>query len=119
MPIIDPHNMKKEKCKEKVYPNERWGSFHPHRCKNNAWKDGYCKQHHPDTAKEREQKSEARWEAKRKRSPEYKLKQAGKEIERLKKALGAIANSEEVLSSDKASWYRQIATSALKEAETK
>ena len=33
-------------------------------CKNNAWKDGYCKTHHPDLQKERNKKHWARWEQK-------------------------------------------------------
>ena len=39
----------RERCKQTVYPNDRWGAFHPHQCSKFATKDGYCKTHHPDT----------------------------------------------------------------------
>lgn len=55
-----------ERCKESVYPSDRDGSFYPHQCERKAWKDGYCKQHHPDSVKERNEKArqrhEQRWE---------------------------------------------------------
>jgi hypothetical protein len=62
-----------EKCKKRV-----WGqsSFNSYSCSRNAWKDGYCKQHHPDTVTERRKKSDAAYEIKRKQSPLYKLQQA-------------------------------------------
>ncbi len=53
-----------KKCKETVYPNERWGSFHPHQCHKNIWKDGYCKQHHPETKEVRHKAREVAWKAK-------------------------------------------------------
>ncbi len=61
------------KCKYKVYPHDRWGAFHPHQCHKNTWKDGYCKQHHPDTVKARDEAREKRWkeeeDARRKNNP--------------------------------------------------
>ena len=54
-----------EKCKEKLVPvGGRSVSFHP--CFFPAKKDGYCGVHHPDAAKKREAKSDARTEAKSK-----------------------------------------------------
>lgn len=46
-----------EQCVAKVYPNTRWGAFHPHRCTQKVWKDGFCKTHHPDSEEERRSKS--------------------------------------------------------------
>lgn len=75
--------MIKERCKEMIF-----GDFHHRQCSRNAWKDGYCKQHHPDSIKEQIRKSEKRWaaeaEIKRQNSPWTKLKEALKENERLK-----------------------------------
>jgi len=53
-----------DRCKERVYPNEKWGSFHPYRCQRKAWKDDYCKQHHPDSVAKREKEANERWKNK-------------------------------------------------------
>lgn len=76
-----------ERCSEKVYPQERWGAFHPHRCKRKIWKDGVCRQHHPESKEEREKKSMMLYEKKRKRTPEYLLMKARERIEELEKEL--------------------------------
>jgi hypothetical protein len=70
-----------EKCKKSV-----WGqsSFTSYQCSRNVWKDGYCKQHHPDTVAERRRKSDAAYEIKRRQSPLYKLQQVLAEIKSLK-----------------------------------
>lgn len=61
-----------DRCKEEVVEPGGMG-FHSYRCSRKAVKDGYCKQHHPDSVKEREAKSMARWEEKRKKEPWYVL----------------------------------------------
>ena len=61
MPIVNSN----QHCKEKVYPKERWGSFHPYQCTRKIWMDGYCKQHHPRTVAERESIKDAKYEAAR------------------------------------------------------
>ena len=71
----------KENCKELIYDKLRWRSFP---CSRYAVKDGFCKQHHPGTVKKRQEEISKRWEAKRKRSPEYQLRLARVEIEDLK-----------------------------------
>lgn len=57
----------------------------PHQCSRKPVKDGFCRQHHPDAVKIREEQSRAldqqRWE----NSPFMKLRRAYEEIERLKK----------------------------------
>jgi len=81
-----------EKCKATVYPKERYGSFHGHRCHRFEWKDGYCKQHHPETQKLREEKSELKYKEKMERNPyrllekaEARIKELEMEIEELKR----------------------------------
>lgn len=67
-----------EKCKKEIMIN-----YHVHPCSRNAWKDGYCKQHHPDTIKARSELSQKRWQEKEKQSPWYKLQEANKRIKEL------------------------------------
>lgn len=67
-----------EKCKEKV-----WGDWKPRQCSRNAVKDGYCKQHHPDTVAERNRKVKERWQAKQEASPYGQLKKAKQQIAKL------------------------------------
>jgi len=69
-----------EQCKKKIYRD--WSSSN---CSRKAVKDGYCKQHHPDTVKERQEKSNARWNAKAENSDRAKLNRALDTIEQLTK----------------------------------
>jgi len=59
--------MIKEKCKDVYF--DGWES---HQCFSNAWKDGYCKHHHPYFVEEKIQKSTAefwkRWKLMQKRN---------------------------------------------------
>ena len=71
------------RCKETVYPNERWGSFYPHQCEKKIWKDGYCKIHHPDTVAEMRRKSDEQYKIKQKQSAWYLLGEAQKRIQEL------------------------------------
>jgi len=88
MDISDNAVKKKERCKEKVHPNDRWGSFHPRQCHAKIWKHGYCKIHHPDTVRIRQEAKEKRWEEekekRRKNNPILLLQVANKQIEILK-----------------------------------
>lgn len=68
-----------EKCQKRLYR----GTYYASPCKRNAWKDGYCKIHHPESVAARRAKSEARWEEKKKQSAWYKLEQANKRIAEL------------------------------------
>ena len=45
-------------CKEQLFRNY---SYYP--CSRKPWKDGYCKQHHPETVAARATQREARWKA--------------------------------------------------------
>ncbi len=48
-----------EECKQRIFGGN---SFHGHPCTRKAVKDGYCRQHHPDSVEERRKKSAQRWE---------------------------------------------------------
>ncbi len=56
-----------ERCRERVHDGGR--SVRLHQCRRYAIADGFCKQHHPDTVKAREAKTEEAWQAKREREP--------------------------------------------------
>ena len=51
---IDPN-----RCKASVYSNDRAALFH--QCSRKPWKDGWCKQHHPDSEKARQEASAERY----------------------------------------------------------
>lgn len=70
-----------------------------HQCSRRPWKDGWCKQHHPDSVANRREESNRRYEKKRKTSLPYrygelleKLDALRAENERLRNALGVYAN---------------------------
>ena len=67
-----------EKCKEKV-----WNKFYHHQCTKKVWKDGYCKIHHPESVKAREEKSNLRYKQKMDASVYGRLERALKKIEEL------------------------------------
>lgn len=52
---------KQNRCKESIFRD-----WHNYQCQRKAWKDGYCKQHHPDEvkkkAKARSDALNAKWE---------------------------------------------------------
>ena len=78
------------RCKEEVMPAT--GFPRPHRCHFKASKDGYCKIHHPDSVKAREEKQRLKYEAERAKSPYFLLQKAterNKELEREVTALTA------------------------------
>ena len=77
----------KEKCKKIISDPTGW---HHYKCSRNAWKDGYCKQHHPDTVKVREQAKRERWEEKCKQSSWYRLEQAEKRIAELESEISTL-----------------------------
>jgi len=67
------------KCKKNVLVS---GTYRSSQCSRNAVKDGYCKQHHPDSVKLRREKSEKLHAKKLEKSP---LRMAFKTIEQLRK----------------------------------
>lgn len=66
------------RCKEMI-----WCGWHMCQCSRKIWKDGYCKQHHPDSVKEREKKRDERYEAKKAKSPWRLLEKANARIKEL------------------------------------
>jgi hypothetical protein len=54
------------------------------RCKRNEWKDGYCRQHHPDTINERQDRRNKKFDARTKLSTHNLFLEAKKEIVKLK-----------------------------------
>ena len=69
-----------ERCKKQYFKN--WSNY---QCQNKAWKDGFCKIHHPDTIKARRDKSAKRWEEKWKKDEDrfQKTEESKKDTERL------------------------------------
>lgn len=67
-----------EKCKEIISGEGKFGSFNRHQCSRKAVRDGYCNIHHPDSAKERQEKSQRAYEEKcileKQNRKEYTLK---------------------------------------------
>jgi len=70
------------RCKALVITNDR--ASIPYQCKRKPWKDGWCRQHHPDTEAERKLKKRERYERKFQSSPVGRLVAALDEIDRLR-----------------------------------
>jgi hypothetical protein len=51
--------MEKSRCRASIFKD-----WHNHQCKRKSWKDGYCKQHHPEEIKNRTKERMAAWDAK-------------------------------------------------------
>ena len=51
-----------DRCKASVHGGGRSVRFH--QCLRKPWKDGWCKQHHPDSEKARLEESQAHWNEK-------------------------------------------------------
>ena len=66
------------KCKEKV-----WDGWNSRQCSRSVWRDGYCKQHHPDEVKKRRDAAMERYEEKLKKSPYVRLADAKERIAEL------------------------------------
>lgn len=67
-----------ERCAERVADG-----WHFRHCSRKAIKDGYCKQHHPDSVKARQDKADARYEEQRANSIYTKYDKALKRIAEL------------------------------------
>ncbi|MHA1345016.1 MAG: hypothetical protein ACTSO3_01315 [Candidatus Heimdallarchaeaceae archaeon] len=76
--------LKKDYCKVLVWSPTGW---HRYQCSRKTVKDGFCKQHHPDSVKKREEEKERKFLEKQKNSPWHRLDKLGKEHEKLKKKL--------------------------------
>ena len=67
--------MTPQKCKQRVMRGYR-----EYQCSGKEWKDGFCKQHHPDMIKARDEASTKAWHEKMQNKPEAKM---AREIHRL------------------------------------
>lgn len=74
-------------CQKRVY-DER--GFHSSRCSRKAVRDGWCKQHHPDAVKARQEKSEKEYREKWNKSPEMCLQRALKRIGELELKIASL-----------------------------
>lgn len=77
----------KERCKQEVSGTGTWGVFHRHQCNRRAVKDGYCKQHHPDSVKKRQEESEERYHEKMQKDP---LRLAHEQLKKYRNCLDQI-----------------------------
>ncbi len=82
---------KTEICKVEVA--DRSG-YHWYNCTKPIWKDGYCKIHHPESVKAREEKSRQRWEEKMENSPWNIIAKLKKENEELKQQIAELTKEE-------------------------
>lgn len=122
------------RCKEQV-----WNGYTVHLCPRKDWKDGFCKQHHPDLVKKRREDADARYKAKMAAVAEtqYQAKLAEDtalqdqqrwqreeiarlrlENERLREALGALLSLHDDPCTYDAATTRAAARAALRREET-
>lgn len=71
-----------ERCKASVPFGGRSVSFH--QCRRKPWKDGWCKQHHPDNEAKRRAERDLRYQRETEISLSFRLAKAREEIVRLK-----------------------------------
>jgi hypothetical protein len=83
--------MTTEHCKEKI-----WQGMSCYPCSRKAWKDGYCKQHHPFTVAERRKNSQAKWAEQKANDPWLKLEVANARIAELEEQIRVLTNSERI-----------------------
>ena len=93
--LPDDYTMTTEYCSEMI-----WEGMARYRCSRKIWKDGYCKQHHPDTVAERNRKAdirrEAKWAEQKANDPWRKLEVANARIAELEKQIRVLTNSERI-----------------------
>tara|TARA_A100000171_G_scaffold53079_1_gene76398 strand:- start:65606 stop:65977 length:372 start_codon:yes stop_codon:yes gene_type:complete len=78
--------MKPKRCRALVWP-QSLGGWHSKQCSRKVWKDGFCKQHHPDTVRERNRKRVAECQGRWDNSPQVLLLKSEQENQRLRRAL--------------------------------
>jgi hypothetical protein len=87
--------MTPERCKETI-----WQGMARYQCSRKAWKDSYCKQHHPDTVAERNRKTnlrrEAKWAEQEANDPWRKLEVANARIAELEEQIRVLTNLERI-----------------------
>lgn len=76
------------RCKEMVSTPGVWSKSH--QCSRKEWRDGWCKQHHPDSVDARRKLAEERYKQQQENSPWRRLQKKDMEIEQLKSELSAL-----------------------------
>jgi hypothetical protein len=79
--------MDETKCKASVY---RGCWSRRSRCDRKPWKDGWCKQHHPDSVAARKEARDKQWTEKWRQHPVYKLQEAQKRIAELEAEIAVL-----------------------------
>ncbi len=82
--------MSEDQCKAKATPNDRFGSFHKYQCTRKPWKDGFCKQHHPDSVKARRDAAAKKFDERMAKDPRTLLANALKRIVELEAEIAAL-----------------------------
>ena len=77
-------NYDRTRCKASVYES---GGWHLHQCLKKPWKDGWCKIHHPESEKKREETKQKRHEKQQANSPLTKLIAMLEQKDKLREAL--------------------------------
>ena len=85
--------VKPDRCKASVAEGGR--STRRYQCSRKPWKDGWCKQHHPDTEAARRKQSEEEYHRKFERSPSRQLQKAYEEIARLKARIAELESAQD------------------------
>jgi hypothetical protein len=80
----------KENCKAEVYDPLRWKHFG---CRRKASKDGFCKQHHPDSVAERQRKRDEKYELEQQKSPWATIEKLKNRIAELEAAQKAVVDA--------------------------
>jgi hypothetical protein len=80
------------KCKKDVFEG-----FNFHLCTRNSWKDGWCKQHHPESVEKRKKEQSDKWERERiwqkENSVNALLEKANKRIKELEREVEFLKNT--------------------------
>ena len=76
------------RCKTSVRWRDRGVGFH--QCTRRPWKDGWCRQHHPDTVKEREAEKDKRYREQRANSLPVRYDRLGEQYNTL---IGLLSNA--------------------------
>ena len=84
--------MQTDRCKRRVRSDTM--GWHDHQCKRKAWKDGFCKQHHPTGVAKREEEKEKRYQEKAARDPWRQLQTALGRIQELEAEVARLKGKE-------------------------
>ena len=83
--VYKPHGLhgqpfNSSRCKASVSFDSRMVGFH--QCQRKPWKDGWCKQHHPDSVKKRREEQQQRWKQKQENTPARRVARRAEVMEK-------------------------------------